>query len=151
MIAGNSGTYSIPLRDFIIGPGKTLRSERELAVSVELPMPSSPFGAAFGRLTRRKGVDLAIINMACGIDERGVTTFVFGAAGPTPIVAVDESGVLADPGLLDTQIDSILKSLIKGTIPISDVRAGKEYRKAMLLIMGRRVLNQARVRYFSQE
>ncbi len=149
-IAGKNGTRTVPLRDFIRGPGKTIRGALELAVSVEFPIPSSPFGAAFGRLTRRRGVDLATINMACGIDEGGVTTFVFGAVGPAPIVAADESGALADPGLLDSQIDSVLKSLIKGTSPISDVRAGKEYREAMLLTIGRRVLHQARDRYFSQ-
>ncbi len=149
-IAGKNGTRAIALRDFITGPGKTLRRDSELAVSVVLPIPSLPFGAAFGRLTRRKGVDLATINIACGIEPGGVTTFVFGAAGPKPVVAADASGALADPRLSDAKIGTILKSLIEGTRPISDVRAGKAYREAMLLTMGRRVLQQARNRYFSR-
>ncbi|MEE9466518.1 MAG: xanthine dehydrogenase family protein subunit M [Candidatus Neomarinimicrobiota bacterium] len=146
-VAGRSGKRSVPLKDFFLGPGKTVCRPSELAVSVHIPLPGEPFGAAFGRLTRRKGVDLATINLACGIDAKSITTFVFGAVGPAPITAIDESGKLARTDLPELQRDEILKSLIQQTSPISDVRACKEYRQAMLLSIGRRVLLQAQQRY----
>ena len=149
-VAGTKGKRSVPLKDFFLGPGETVCGPSELVVSVQIPLPGEPFGAAFGRLTRRKGVDLATINMACGIDSKSITTFVFGAAGPTPITASDESGNLARTDLPESQRDEILKSLIHQTSPISDVRAGKKYRQAMLLSIGRRVLFQAQQRYDSQ-
>jgi CO/xanthine dehydrogenase FAD-binding subunit len=149
-VAGRSGKRSVLLKDFFLGPGKTVCGPSELVVSVQIPLPGEPFGAAFGRLTRRRGVDLATINMACGIDMKSITTFVFGAVGPTPIIASDESGNLARADLPESRRDEILKSLIKQTSPISDVRAGKKYRQAMLLSIGRRVLFQAQQRYNSR-
>jgi carbon-monoxide dehydrogenase medium subunit len=149
-IAGRSGKRNVSLNDFFLGPGKTVCEPSELVVSVQIPLPVEPFGAAFGRLTRRRGVDLATINMACGIDAKGVTTFVFGAVGPTPIIASDESGNLARRDFPESQRDEILKSLIQQTSPISDVRAGKTYRQAMLLSIGRRVLLQAQQRHDSR-
>ncbi len=146
-VAGTEHRRSVSLNNFFLGPGKTVCGPSELVVAVQIPIPRQPFGAAFGRLTRRKGVDLATINMACAIDAEGITTFVFGAAGPTAITARDESGKLARRDLPKAQREEILKALIDHTSPISDVRSGKEYRQAMLLTIGRRVLYQARQRY----
>jgi carbon-monoxide dehydrogenase medium subunit len=149
-VVGSDGRRKVPLEEFFLEPGKTICEPSDLVVAVQIPIPLKPFGPAFGRLTRRKGVDLATINMACGIDAKGITTFVFGAVGPTPITARDESGDLARADLPESKRDEILKSLIDHTSPISDVRSGKEYRQAMLLTIGRRVLYQARQRYDSK-
>jgi carbon-monoxide dehydrogenase medium subunit len=149
-VAGVEGKRTVSLKDFFLEPGRTVCGPSELVVSVQIPLPVEPFSAAFGRLTRRRGVDLATINMACGIDAKSITTFVFGAVGPTPIIAIDESGNLARPDLPESQRDEILKSLIQKTSPISDVRASKKYRQAMLLSIGRRVLFQAQQRYNSR-
>lgn len=136
----------IPLEDFFLGPGETVCASSELVVAVHLPLPQQPFGSAFGRLTRRRGVDLAVINMACAIDSSGITTFVFGAAGPMAVVARDESGELAQPDLRQSRRDELLQSLVAKTNPISDVRSGEEYRRAMLLTIGGRMLLQAQQR-----
>jgi CO/xanthine dehydrogenase FAD-binding subunit len=136
----------VALQDFFLGPGRTVCGPSELVVAVHIPVPRPPFGSAFGRLTRRRGVDLATINMACSIDAGGLTTFVFGAAGPTPILVRDETGKLADAELPKAMQDELLQSLISKTSPISDVRSGKQYRQAMLLTIARRVLRQAQAR-----
>ncbi len=137
---------NIPLEDFFRGPGRTVCEPTELVAAVRLPIPHRPFGCAFGRLTRRRGADLATINMACAVDAEGITTFVFGAAGPTAVTARDESGQLAQPDLAETRREQLLQSLVRKTSPISDVRSGEEYRRAMLLTIARRVLEQARQR-----
>ena len=63
----------------------------EIVESIDLPIPMV-HGAAFGRITRRRGVDLATINL-CGLVDRsdGNARFAFGAVGPTAFVASDES------------------------------------------------------------
>jgi len=133
----------VPLEDFFLGPGETRCAPTELVLGVQLPLPSRPFGCAFGRLTRRRGVDLATINMACSIDAAGITTFAFGAVGPTVVAARDESGELAQPDLPESRREELLRSLVEKTSPISDVRSGEQYRRAMLLTIARRVLRQA--------
>ncbi|TVQ35067.1 MAG: xanthine dehydrogenase family protein subunit M [Spirochaetaceae bacterium] len=145
-LVGSSGSRETPLDGFFLAPGKTARAPDELLVSITIPPHRSPYGAAFGRLTRRHGVDLASINMACAIDAERAVTFAFGAVGPTPITVKDTSGALADHTVSDAQRDAALQALIARTSPISDVRASAAYRSAMLLVIGRRVLAQAQQR-----
>ena len=150
-VQGIDGGRTVPLRDFFQGPGKTRCAGDELVTAVHIPVPKQPVGCSFGRLTRRKGVDLATINMACIVDAEGSTSFVFGAAGPTPVFVKDESGRLAefelDNAADETQAgsekDALLREFIDKTSPISDVRSGAEYRKAMLLTTAKRVLARA--------
>lgn len=146
-LAGSAGTRDVPLEEFFVGPGRTVREPGELLVSIMIPLPEGPYGAAFGRLTRRHGVDLASINVSCGISADGTTVFAFGAVGPTPITVRDTSGNLANPAITDTERDDALRALTAKTSPISDVRASAAYRSAMLLSIGRRVLAQALRRY----
>lgn len=142
-LVSSSGTRDVPLEEFFLGPGRTVRQPAELVTSIALPPPGAQYGAAFGRLTRRHGVDLASVNLACGVDRNGVVTFAFGAAAPTAVVARDHSGKLGNPELPAAERDELLRALIAGTSPISDVRAGARYRTAMLLTLSRRVLSQA--------
>ncbi len=145
-LVGPKGSRDVRLDEFFLGPGKTIRKPYELIVSITLPLQKTPHGAAFGRLTRRHGVDLASINMACLIQSDGTVTFAFGAVGPTPITVRDTSGALADPAVSPERRDAALASLIAETSPIDDVRASAAYRTAMLLAIGRRVLASAHQR-----
>ncbi len=142
-LVGKAGQRSVALADFFMGPGKTVRLPDEIVTSIRLPLPRQRAGTAFERLTRRRGVDLATINLCCLVDEARRTKFAFGAVGPRPIITVDDSGRLADPAIGDPERERLLMKLIAVTSPISDVRASREYRAAMLLVMSRRALEKA--------
>jgi len=153
-IAGLDGNGSeirrrVPLEEFFLGPGETRCAPSELVLAVHLPIPRDPFGCAFGRLTRRRGVDLATINMACSIDAAGVATFAFGAVGPAVVTVREKNGELSDPDLPESRRDELLRSLVEKTSPISDVRSGEQYRRAMVLTFARRVLRQAKGQWLS--
>ena len=142
-LQGRSAKRTVPLSDFFLGPGRTVRHDDEIVTSVRLPLPKGREGTAFERLTRRRGVDLATINLCCRVEQSGVTRFAFGAVGPRPVVAADPSGKLAQPGLEAEERDRRIRELVKETSPISDVRASREYRAAMLLVLSRRALERA--------
>lgn len=136
----------VPLNEFFVGPGQTVLQQAEIVTSLELPLPRQPVGASFVRLTRRRGVDLATINVACLVNAAGVTQFAYGAVGPRPFLVVDDSGCLADPAADDRQIEQVIKQLVAQASPISDVRASREYRQAMLAVLSRRALRTALAR-----
>ncbi len=138
-----SGDRTVLLEDFLVGPGRTSLRRGEIVASVDLPIPGSRVGAAFGRVTRRRGTDLATINLSCLVTEQGVTRFAFGAVGPKAILAVDETGLLADPHADEEARRRVLEDLIADTSPITDVRASRQYRRAMLLVVGWRTLERA--------
>ena len=142
-LAGKDGTRRVALKDFFTGPGHTVVRRGELVESLDLPWPTRPQAACFERLTRRRGVDLATVNLCCLVRASGQTVFAYGAVAPTPLLLREDSGKLADPNCDHHERDAILASLVACASPRSDVRATKGYRSAMLLIMSRRALQTA--------
>src|SRR6476660_5675479 len=57
-IVGPTGSRGVPLSEFFKGPGRTVLTRGEMLESIDLMFPTSPVGASFGRVTRRRGVDL---------------------------------------------------------------------------------------------
>jgi carbon-monoxide dehydrogenase medium subunit len=139
-VSGPTGDRRLALRDVILGPGRTALELGEIVTAVELGIPRQPTGAAFARMTRRRGVDLATVNVSCSVGADGVTRFAYGAVAPRPFLVADDTGTLADPGAGEDQKASVLEELIADASPITDVRASREYRVAMLRVLSRRAL-----------
>jgi carbon-monoxide dehydrogenase medium subunit len=145
-IAGAGGRRQVPLTEFFTGPGRTVLAAGEIVESIDLPLPGEATGAAFGRITRRYGVDLATINLCCLVTAAGETRFAFGAVGPRPFLVADPSGTLARETAPRDAQEAVLAQLLAHASPISDVRADRDYRSAMLAVMSRRALESARAR-----
>lgn len=145
-IAGPGGLRQMPVADFIEGNRQINLGPAELVTAIRIPLPKGAQGCAFDRITRRRGVDLATVNMACVIRANGQTTLAFGAVSPRPLVLTDETGVLADPEATAEARGAALARLAQAARPISDIRAGAEYRQAMLSVMAERALAAARQR-----
>jgi CO/xanthine dehydrogenase FAD-binding subunit len=130
---GTDGPRSLPLDNFFAGPGRSALAQGEVVASVDLPLPSEPTAGAFERLSRRHGVDLAIVNLCCVIRESGTARFGFGAVGPRPI-------------LVECRRDTPVEEIVSRATPRSDLRGGADYRMAMLPILARRALKKAMAR-----
>jgi CO/xanthine dehydrogenase FAD-binding subunit len=141
-IAGASGRRVAPLVDFILGNRRIVLQPGELVSCVRIPRSAGPFGAAFDRITRRRGVDLATVNVCCAIDPSGVSTFAFGAVSPKPFV-VKDSGEMADPKTSPSRRGALMDALFCGVSPITDVRASAEYRRAMVRVLAERTHTRA--------
>ena len=138
------GTRRLPINDFFVRSGQTTLASGELVTAVEVPLPKRRMGAAYTRLTRRRGTDLASITLCCGVDEDGVTRLAYGSVGPRPLLVVDESGVLADPNAPDEAKAPIFEQMFADASPSPrSMRAGPEYRLAMLRVLGARALRTA--------
>lgn len=129
-LVSESGRRHVPLDDFFTGPGRTVIAPAEIVESIDVPLPTGHTGGSFQRLTRRHGVDLAIVNVCCFVQESGDARFAFGAVGPRPFVVASRH-------------DAALEEVLKHAAPISDLRASDEYRTAMLPVLARRALNTA--------
>jgi CO/xanthine dehydrogenase FAD-binding subunit len=134
-IAGAGGTRTIPLQEFFLGPGSTVLGGGDIVTSIDLPLPAARVGSAFTRVTRIRGIDLASVAVACVVEQSGRVRFGFGAVGPTPL--------LAETTRAELDTDDAWSTLLAVTSPISDVRAGADYRTAMLRIHSRRALDTA--------
>ena len=130
-VLGSAGARRVPVAEFFTGPGKTVLAPDEIVASIDLPVPDGPVGAAFGRLTRRRGVDLATLNVCCLVNPSGATRIALGAVAPRPLLVQEDS----DAAMVDR--------VVAHASPISDVRASREYRAAMLPVFIRRTLQIA--------
>jgi CO/xanthine dehydrogenase FAD-binding subunit len=145
-ISGKAGERRVPLSEFFVGPGQTVLRPGEVVGSLDLPIPGGAAGAAFGRLIRRRGVDLAIVNMCVLLETGQPARLAFGAVAPTPILGVDPTGALEGTREWTEAADRALASILTSTRPISDVRGGRDYRAAMLPVLSKRAWQTARER-----
>jgi len=149
-VFGPRGRRAVPLDEFFRGPGRTALEAGELVESVDIPPPDGASGSAFSRLARRRGMDLASVSVACRLSGSGELRLAFGAVGPTPILVTDEAEVFLDDEPCEA-IDARLADMARHARPISDVRAGEDYRRAMVLVLSRRALETARRRLQGSE
>lgn len=141
---GPAGTRRIPIEDFFVRSGVTALESCELVAALELPVPSRRRGAVHLRRTRRRGHDLASVTLCCSVDEAGFTRLAYGSVGPRPVLAVDESGTLADPAASAAAKTAILERMFAAASPSQrSMRASPEYRLAMLRVLGARALDIA--------
>ena len=127
------GERHLSADEFFEGPGRTALLPGELLASIDLAAPVERTGSAFERLTRRRGVDLAIASVCCVVRESGDVCFAFGAVGPRPFVATSRR-------------DAPFEDVFRHAQPISDLRAHADYRAAMLPVLARRALSAAEER-----
>ncbi len=144
VVAGPDGTRRIAIDDFFVRSGQTTLRPGELVTSIELPLPTRGTGAVHLRRTRRRGHDLAAVTLSSLVDEAGVTRIAYGSLGPRPVLVVDDSGILADPGATEAARAVVFERMFAAASPSPrSMRAGPEYRLAMLRVLGRRALGIA--------
>ena len=144
VVAGPAGERRIPIDEWFVRSGVTTLAAGEIVTAIELPAPDGPRGSAFQRRTRRRGHDLASVTLACSVSADGATRLAYGSVGPRPVLAVDRSGVLADPSAGPDARAAVLDELFAGAIPSpTSMRAGPEYRLAMLRVLALRAVSVA--------
>lgn len=67
-VNGSDGLKTLPLREFFVGPGKTVLAYNEVLTEIFIPSPPVSSASAYWKHSRRKGMDLAIIGVALWID-----------------------------------------------------------------------------------
>ena len=141
---GPNGTRHVPLDDFFVRSGVTTLDRGELVTAIELPVADGPRGSVHLRRTRRRGHDLASVTLAVSMTREGTTRLSYGSVGPRPVVVVDETGVLADRRVPDADKAGRLHELFADASPSpTSMRAGPEYRLAMLRVLGLRGVTAA--------
>jgi carbon-monoxide dehydrogenase medium subunit len=154
---GVDGERQLPISEFFKGPGRTALGPAALVTSIDVPLPTAPLGAAFKRLTRRRGVDLAILSVCCTVSSDGDVRVALGAVAPTPLLVtgIDPELVASAfrrkanagdilPDVAGSHAIELEQQIIAGIAaqasPISDVRAADDYRAAMLPVFIKRAL-----------
>jgi carbon-monoxide dehydrogenase medium subunit len=141
VVSGPTGERRVAIDDFILGPRKVDLGPGELVSAIEVPIPSRSFGAAYTRLVRRRGTDLASVTMCASVDDAGSCQLAYGSVGPRAFLVRDDSGLLADPDGDTHERAAVLDELLSQATPSPrSIRASPDYRLAMLRVLAMRAV-----------
>jgi CO/xanthine dehydrogenase FAD-binding subunit len=142
-IAGPSGKRKVPLREWFLGPRKTVLKRGEIATGVTVPLPKQKHAACFVKLRRYEGEDLAQASVTVLVLAGNRYRVSFGAVAPRPIAGERIEALLEGRPLSDDLIRQAVKLVPEVITPITDIRATKEYRAHMVGVMLERGLRAA--------
>ena len=139
---------SVPLKEFLVGPGKTSLEAGELIHSITFSRLSEAWGVAFQKMGKRKGMAIAVVSVATAVvlDASGLVQDVRIALGSVAPTVVRSS--MVEKKLIGTEANSkaiqdAANAVIDDISPIGDVRSTAEYRGHAAQVLTRRVLEEA--------
>jgi CO/xanthine dehydrogenase FAD-binding subunit len=143
-VTGPSGARTIAIDDVFVRSGVTTLRPGEVLTAIDLPAPPAIRGFVHVRRTRRRGHDLASVTLACAIGDDGIARIAYGSVGPRPLLRMDATGVLADASAAAGDRLAVLDGLLTDASPSpTSMRAGPDYRRAMLRVLGMRAVSAA--------
>jgi carbon-monoxide dehydrogenase medium subunit len=146
VLVGMEGSRTVPLEDFIIGPGRTVIALDEILEAVVIPdQPTT--GSAYLKFGLRASGALAVVGVAAAVTMEGRTAedirIVLGAVAPIPMRAKKAEAILRGKKITGNLIAKAAQSAAAECKPISDIRASEEYRREMVRVFTRRALLKA--------
>jgi carbon-monoxide dehydrogenase medium subunit len=131
VINRSDGKRVVPLKDFFVGPGKTILNPDELVTEIHVPFVKG--NAVFLKLGRRRAMTLSVVNTAVRIYKEGKTCkearIAVGSMAPTPMRCKKAELMLVGKGIDRSLITECAAEAIRETSPIDDQRATAWYRK----------------------
>ena len=146
-LVSQNGTRSVPVDGFMVDVNKTLIRPDELLASIRWPMPPARSAAGFYKIGLRKADACSVINAAAMIvwDESGLcrqARIAIGAAAPRPVRARRAESALLGRPLDAGTIEEAAHLAVESVQPIDDIRGTAAYRRRMVPVMVRRLLEQ---------
>jgi xanthine dehydrogenase FAD-binding subunit len=139
----------VPVAEFFKGPGSTVLAPGEILTCIRFkPLPAGAF-AAWDKFGTRPAMEIAVASVGIMLmfDDGivGDARVGFGSVAPVPLRGRrTEAALIGNPFSAEviTQCEEAARQEIA---PISDVRASSEYRREMVGVMLRRMLERAKL------
>lgn len=149
VISSAAGEKEMPLEKFILGNRKTALGEGEILTKFILPEPAPKSASRYSYIGLRDAMEIDAVNMAVSItledDNRTIKSIklVMGSVSPVPLVSAEVPGILVGREFNKELTQKAAEAASAEAKPITDIRASAEYRREMVAVLTRRVLQQA--------
>ncbi|MBL7161036.1 MAG: xanthine dehydrogenase family protein subunit M [Anaerolineales bacterium] len=147
-LLNKAGERTMPLTEFLVGPGMTKLESGELIHSVSFSQLQGAWGGAFQKLGVRNGMAIAVVSVAAAIvlDASGKvsdTRLALGSVASTVVRSPKAESALIGHEPTPEVVSRAAEACAEDISPISDVRSTAEYRRHAAIVLARRVLEQA--------
>jgi carbon-monoxide dehydrogenase medium subunit len=144
-IFSKAGERDLHLDNFFLGPGKTVLQEDEILTEVYVPKLPSRSRATYLKFSRRGGIDLAIVGVACLLVTNRESfceqaRIAMGAVAPTPLRAKKAEALIRGKRITHELIEEAAKIATEEARPISDIRAQANFRREIIKVLVRRAI-----------
>jgi len=143
---GPDGERTLPLEEFLVGPGRTARRPDELLTGVSFAGLPPRSATAFLKAGRRRAMEISVVCVAARLTldaggERCLEVrLALGAVGPRTLRAHQAERFLEHRILTTETLREAARLAAAGCQPISDVRASARYRQLLVASLVPRVL-----------
>lgn len=147
-LRSSRGLRTVPIEEFVTGPGETVRKADEILAKVIYPAGNEKTGSSFIKLANRKALEIAVINVASllTLDDKGNIAnarIALGAVASTPLLAGKAAEFLKGKKPTRENFSKAGQIAVGECRPISDHRGSAAYRLEMVPILVRRTLERA--------
>lgn len=133
VIASERGEREMALKDFFKGVKKTVLAHDEIVEAITVPPTSAGSRGSYSKLKRIEGHDLALVGVALA-EKDGAVRLGIASAAPTPL--------LIDGLSTEDPPEVVIAAAREAVHPISDLRCSEEYRRFMIEVYVRRLLEE---------
>jgi CO/xanthine dehydrogenase FAD-binding subunit len=141
-------TRRIPLDQFFVGPGKTVKLPQELLTAIVFDRPAIGFVARFRKSGPRPALEISTVSVAVGArlanGRLSNVRVAMGSVAPTPLRARHVEAALEGKPLDAATIAAAVAATAEDAKPIDDVRASAWYRGHLVRVFVEEVLNDIR-------
>ena len=146
-ITGPDGTRSVPIDEFFYGFYMTAVQPNEILTGIRIPSIEGRTGNAYHKLERKVG-DYATAGVAVQIrlGDNDVVEYVgigLTNVNPTPMRAERSEQALLGKPLTEETIKLAAQYASEDCSPSQDLRGDEEYKRAMVKVLTRRMINKA--------
>lgn len=129
-----SGVRKMPISEFILGPGKTCLEKGEILSSIQVKKPVGYNLHHFEKVGYRNALACAVASLAAmlQISPEGrieKAALAWGSVGPVIFTCQEAVNVLVGKRISVEELHKAANIVQKAVSPISDIRAGAEYRR----------------------
>jgi len=150
LLASHRRSRRVPVRDFFVGPGKTVLRDGELITAISVEALASRSSSVFAKFGKRNALAIAVASVAVyvaidpGSRMPSEARIALGSVGPTPFRAYEAEEILcAGPAGAPGTIGEVARCAADAAQPISDVRASADYRRLLTSVLVERAVLRA--------
>lgn len=147
VLAAADGRRNVAVAEFFTAPGETVLRQDEIIVETRFAIPSTERTFRFEKAGRRPAMECSFVTVGLAYTSKqgslGDVRVAFGSVAPTPLRGIKTEAALEGRMPTARVVEEALEVASGEISPIDDVRGCGDYRRALVAVFLKRMLEEA--------